>query len=33
VKIIAALKAADISCETVPELDKFNASGLNKLVE
>jgi serine O-acetyltransferase len=33
VKIIAALKAADITCEMVPELDKFNASSLNKLVE
>lgn len=33
VKIIAAMKAAGIACETVPELDKFNASGLNKLVE
>ena len=33
VKIVAALKAAGISCETVPELDKFNPAKLNKLVE
>ena len=30
---IEALKAAGISCETVPELDKFNPAKLNKLVE
>lgn len=33
VKIIAAMKTAGIACDTVPELDKFNASSLNKLVE
>lgn len=33
VKIVEALKAAGIPCETLPELDKFNASKLNKLVE
>jgi serine O-acetyltransferase len=33
VKIIAALKTAGIPCETLPDLDKFNASKLNKLVE
>ena len=33
VKIVAALKAAGLACETVPELDKFNAGKLNKLVE
>ena len=33
VKIVEALKAAGISCETVPELDKFNPAKLNKLVE
>jgi serine O-acetyltransferase len=32
-KIIEALKAAGIQCETVPELDKFNPEQLNKLVE
>lgn len=31
--IIAALKAAGIACDSVPEQDKFNASKLNKLVE
>jgi serine O-acetyltransferase len=33
VKIVAALKAANIPCETMPDLDKFNAGKLNKLVE
>jgi serine O-acetyltransferase len=33
VKIVEALKAAGIACETVPELDKFNPEQLNKLVE
>lgn len=33
VKIVEALKAAGIQCETVPELDKFNPEQLNKLVE
>ena len=33
VKILAALKAAGIDCDTVPELDKFNPDQLNKLVE
>jgi serine O-acetyltransferase len=33
VKIIEALKAAGIQCETVPELDKFNRDLLSKLVE
>jgi serine O-acetyltransferase len=33
VKIIEALKAAGIQCETVPELDKFNRDQLSKLVE
>lgn len=33
VKILAALKAAGINCETEPELDKFNPEQLNKLVE
>mgnify|MGYP006275302075 CR=1 FL=1 len=33
VKIVAALKAAGIACEVVPELDKFNPDKLNKLVE
>jgi serine O-acetyltransferase len=33
VKIVEALKAAGIHCETVPELDKFNPEQLNKLVE
>lgn len=33
VKIVEALKAAGIACETVPELDKFNPAQLNKLVE
>jgi serine O-acetyltransferase len=33
VKIVEALKAAGIPCETVPELDKFNPEQLNKLVE
>jgi serine O-acetyltransferase len=33
VKIIEALKAAGIICETVPELDKFDPDQLNKLVE
>lgn len=32
-KIIEALKAAGITCETVAELDKFNPEKLNKLVE
>lgn len=32
-RILAALKAAGIDCETVPELDKFNPDQLNKLVE
>ncbi len=33
VKIVAALKAAGIAVEAVPELDKFNPERLNKLVE
>lgn len=33
VKIVAALKAAGIAVEAVPELDKFNPDRLNKLVE
>lgn len=33
VKIVQALKAAGIICETVPELDKFDSDQLNKLVE
>ena len=33
VKIVEALKAAGIQCETVPELDKFNRDQLSKLVE
>lgn len=33
VKIVEALKAAGIACETVPELDKFNPARLNKLME
>jgi serine O-acetyltransferase len=33
VKIVEALKAAGIACETVPELDKFNPAQLNKLME
>ena len=33
VKIVSALKAAGISVEAVPELDKFNPERLNKLVE
>lgn len=33
VKIVQALKAAGIACETVPELDKFNPDRLNKLME
>ncbi len=33
VKLVEALKAAGIACETVPELDKFNRERLNKLVE
>lgn len=32
-KIMAALRAAGIDCETVPEMDKFNPEQLNKLVE
>jgi len=32
-KIVAALKAAGIGCETLPELDKFDPAGLSKLVE
>jgi serine O-acetyltransferase len=32
-KILEALKAAGIACETVVELDKFNPEKLNKLVE
>jgi serine O-acetyltransferase len=32
-KIIEALRAAGIACETVAELDKFNPEKLNKLVE
>jgi serine O-acetyltransferase len=32
-RILAALQAAGIKCETVPELDKFNPEQLNKLVE
>lgn len=33
VKIVAALKAAGIAVESVPELDKFNPDKLNKWVE
>lgn len=33
IKILQALKAAGINCETEPELDKFNPDQLNKLVE
>lgn len=33
VKILAALNAAGIAVEAVPELDKFNPERLNKLVE
>jgi serine O-acetyltransferase len=33
IKILEALKAAGISCETVAQLDKFNPEKLNKLVE
>lgn len=33
VKIVAALKAAGIAVDAVPELDKFNPERLNKLVE
>ncbi len=32
-KVVAALKAAGIAVEAVPELDKFNPDRLNKLVE
>ena len=32
-KIIAALKAAGIGCEVLPETDKFDPEKLNKLVE
>jgi serine O-acetyltransferase len=32
-KIVAALKAAGIGCETLPELDKFDPAGLSRLVE
>lgn len=32
-KVVAALKAAGIAVEAVPELDKFNPERLNKLVE
>jgi len=32
-KIIAALKAAGIGCEVLPETDKFDPERLNKLVE
>ena len=32
-KIVAALKAAGIGCETLPELDKFNPAELTRLVE
>jgi serine O-acetyltransferase len=33
VKIIAALKAAGIICDQLPELEKFNPEELNRLVE
>jgi serine O-acetyltransferase len=33
VKILAALKAAGILCDQLPELDKFDPQQLNKLVE
>jgi len=33
VKIISALKASGIGCETLPDLEKFNPDQLNKLVE
>ncbi|MES2535180.1 MAG: serine O-acetyltransferase [Pseudomonadota bacterium] len=32
-KIIGVLKAAGISCETLPDLEKFDPAQLNKLVE
>ncbi len=32
-KIMAALKAAGIVCETLPELDRFDPAGLSRLVE
>jgi serine O-acetyltransferase len=32
-KIIAAMKAAGVACETLPEVDKFDPEQLNKLVE
>lgn len=32
-KIMAALKAAGIRCETLPELERFDPAGLSKLVE
>lgn len=32
-KVIAALKAAGIRCEVLPQVDKFDAEQLNKLVE
>lgn len=32
-KILAALKVAGISCDVLPQLDKFNPEQLNKLVE
>jgi serine O-acetyltransferase len=30
---VAALRAAGIGCETLPELEKFDPAQLNKLVE
>jgi len=32
-KIVAALKAAGIACEMLPELDRFDPAGLSRLVE
>ena len=32
-KIIAAMKAAGVSCEVLPEMEKFDPNHLNKLVE
>lgn len=32
-KILAALKCADIGCETLPELEKFDPDSLNRMVE
>jgi serine O-acetyltransferase len=32
-KIIAAMKAAGVACEVLPEMEKFDPQQLNKLVE